>query len=317
MMRAPRVTVIVPAYNAAWCIAHTLQSVQAQTWSDFEAIVIDDGSSDQTSLTVQRFVQSDPRFRLITQSNGGVARARNRGIREARGRYLAPLDADDLWEPSFLERTVEALERAGPDAMFAFARSVWIDETGRLMEQEAVPFPRHVNYRELLLRNAPGNSSSAVFRTAAVRTVGGYDEDLVRRFGCTEDWLMMLRLSWLGRVVPVDAFLVRYRIHQCSASHELRRSSAAMMETIRRVRREGPPLAPPVYWRARSLMAMGLLRRAMKARQFWACLPLFSLVYLANPLALFDPDLRAPFTRRLKQLANRGGPLRAARLGPD
>src|SRR5438045_2856629 len=93
------VTVIVPAYNAGVTIGATLDSIRAQTHTNLEVLVIDDGSTDATAKIVQRHASVDPRIRLIRQSNEGVAAPRNRGIAEARGEYLAPIDADALWRP--------------------------------------------------------------------------------------------------------------------------------------------------------------------------------------------------------------------------
>src|SRR4051812_8060223 len=103
-MTAPTVSVIIPAYNAEAFVGRTLASLRAQSFTDFEAIVVDDGSKDATAAVVQAVVEADPRFRLIRQANGGVAVARNRALAEVRGRYVANLDADDLWRPQFLER---------------------------------------------------------------------------------------------------------------------------------------------------------------------------------------------------------------------
>lgn len=115
----PRVSVIIPTYNSAWSVGRTLQSVLHQTLRDFEAIVVDDGSTDGFAMAVAPF-SHDKRVRIVHQENRGLAAARNRGIAEARSALIAPIDADDLWHPEFLAETVSALE-GDPDAPFAFA----------------------------------------------------------------------------------------------------------------------------------------------------------------------------------------------------
>ncbi len=107
-----KVSVVVPLYNKAPWVRRSLDSIAAQTFSDFEVIVVDDGSTDGSGEVVADY--PDPRFRLVRQANAGPGAARNRGIAEARGEFVAFLDADDEWLPRFLERNLAALEAAGP-----------------------------------------------------------------------------------------------------------------------------------------------------------------------------------------------------------
>src|SRR5215475_4737819 len=108
------VTVVIPAYNAEATLDETLRSVRSQTHRALEILIVDDGSSDGTPEVALAHAAADPRVRLIQQSNGGVAAARNRGIEEARATLIAPVDADDLWAPTKIERQVAALHRGGP-----------------------------------------------------------------------------------------------------------------------------------------------------------------------------------------------------------
>lgn len=293
-MSAPLVSVIVPAFNAEAFVGRTLASLRAQTFRDFEVVVVDDGSTDGTAAIVETVARADPRFRLIRQPNAGVAAARNRALAEARGRYLANLDADDLWRPQFLERTVEALERAGEGAVFAFARTLWIDEHDKLLPQGDSRLPRTIDYRVLLTRNPVGNGSAMLMRTSTVRAIGGYDGGLVRDFGQTEDWQLLLQLSWCGAVVGVDEPLVLYRITPQSSSHVLERSARGAMEVIRRCERDGPKLKASDYWMARSLTLLWLARRALRKRRLGLALAFAARAYLANPLWFTLSELRAP-----------------------
>lgn len=295
----PTVSVIIPAYNAAGFIGRTLESLRAQTFADFEAIIVDDGSQDETAAVVRGFVESDARLRLIQQPNGGVAVARNRALAEARGRYLANLDADDMWRPMFLERTIEALEAAGPKAMFAFAKTLWIDAHDALLPQVDQALPPRVGYRELLVRNPVGNGSAALMRTAAVREVGGYDANLVRDFGQSEDWQLLLQLSWRGAVVVVPEPLVLYRILPQSSSHAIDRSVDASMEVIGRCEQNGPRLRRRDYWAARSLTLLWLARRARNLGRSNLALVLAARAYRANPMWFTLTELRQPIVNRL------------------
>ena len=116
-MTDPKFTAVIPAYNAAATLAPAIRSVQLQTVSDFELIVIDDGSQDETPELARSFCD-DERIHVVTQENKGLPGARNAGIARARGRYVGLLDADDMWMPTFLEAMGEALD-ANPEAGFA------------------------------------------------------------------------------------------------------------------------------------------------------------------------------------------------------
>src|SRR5690606_10598745 len=129
------VSVIVPAFNAAGYIEDTCLSVLAQTYTALELIVVDDGSTDATANIVAAIAESDRRVRLLRQQNSGVANARNAGIAAASGEFVAPLDADDIWDPRKIERQVRRLQEAGDDAGLAYCWWVWIDTGGRVLDR--------------------------------------------------------------------------------------------------------------------------------------------------------------------------------------
>lgn len=296
----PLVSVVVPLFNAAWCVGGTLAALKAQTLRDFEVILIDDGSGDGTAEIVQAAIAGDPRFRLIRQPNAGVAATRNRGLRLARGAYVAPLDQDDLWQPTFLERLTDALE-ARPGAVMAFCRSVWIDAAGRAPEQPPAAIPKDVGYRELLVLNPIGNGSATVIRRDALLAVGGFDADLLKDFGQADDWWVQLQLSWRGQVAFVDEPLLHYRITQQSVSvRTIERMARATRAIIRRARREGPRLAARDYWRAQSLAMLWQARRARETGQRGLMLKLLAHAYLRHPLWMLEPELRGPALKALR-----------------
>jgi glycosyltransferase involved in cell wall biosynthesis len=290
----PSVSVIIPAHNAAGYLGRAIESVRAQSFADFEVIVVDDGSTDQTSEVAHRCAAEDGRIRALQQSRAGVAAARNRALAEARAPYVANIDADDVWRPGFLERTVAALESDGAAAPFAFARSLWIDPDDRVLDQAPIPLPAEVDYRELLLRNPVGNGSATLMRTRAVRDSGGYDEAHVARFRQGEDWLLQLRLSWQGPARVVDEPLVLYRIWPSSASHAVKTAVAGSLEVIRRCRREGPRLDRSVYRAAASLTLLWHARRAWSLRDRRLALHLLLRAYGGNPTWFRLPELREP-----------------------
>ncbi len=200
----PAVSVIIPAYNASRTIAATVQSVLDQTFSDFEVIVVDDGSSDDTAhLALSR---GGP-VRCIRTANGGVSRARNRGIAESTGQYLAFLDADDLWLPRKLECQVDFMERS-PVAGGCYVSLVIVDQNMR--ERRQLPAKRFSDLcASLLLEGSviPSSPSSLLLRRAVDAEVGGFDP----RFSQCADWDYLLRLSRMTTLVPIDEVLLVYR----------------------------------------------------------------------------------------------------------
>jgi glycosyltransferase involved in cell wall biosynthesis len=125
----PKVTIIIPAYNAMKYLPETLESVQEQTLTDFEVLIINDGSSDGIVEWASQI--TDLRVRLISQENQGTAVARNTGIVESQGEYIAFLDADDIWEPTKLEKQAQCLDN-NPLVGLVDAWTAFIDENGKL-----------------------------------------------------------------------------------------------------------------------------------------------------------------------------------------
>jgi len=127
------VSVVIPAFDAEAWIDETIRSVRAQTHSALEIIIVDDGSRDATVELARRHAAADPRIRIIEQANAGVAAARNTGWRSASADLIAFVDADDLWAVTKIERQVEALARAGPEAGLAYCWYLSIDADSIIM----------------------------------------------------------------------------------------------------------------------------------------------------------------------------------------
>jgi glycosyltransferase involved in cell wall biosynthesis len=130
---APLVTVVTPAYNIAEYVGEAVDSVLGQTFRNFEYLVIDDGSTDDSAAVIRAHAGDDPRLRLIQGENRGPSAARNIGIREAGGEYIAFLDGDDRWHPKFLERLVRLIQSLPPTVGSVFCRSRIMLENGTLV----------------------------------------------------------------------------------------------------------------------------------------------------------------------------------------
>lgn len=185
------ISVIIPAYNVAPFIAETLESLFVQTWRDFEAIVINDGSTDDTK---EKLAPYRDRIVYIEQENSGVMAARNAGLRAARGRFVALLDGDDLWEPRFLETLVGMLQ-SDPGLSVAYPNAVFLGSpnfAGR-SHQEVFPVAEPVTFDRVLRRECY-IFGSLVIRREALDDVGGFDESLEGQGAEDFDlWLRMLR----------------------------------------------------------------------------------------------------------------------------
>lgn len=210
----PRVTVLMPAYNAAPYVAQAVNSVLRQTFTDFELLVIEDGSTDDTRAVLDRY--HDPRLRLeLRDANAGLVVRLNEGLALARGTLIARLDADDVAHPSRLARQVEAFER-DPSVTILGGHAVNISAGGTYSSMALYPETRP----EILWAScfdSPFNHSAVTFRRDAVLAQGGYDES------CTyaedyELWSRLIRAGLLGLNLPVALAAYRHHTNQMTSS---------------------------------------------------------------------------------------------------
>lgn len=206
----PKISIVITAYNAEPFIAAALDSVLAQSFADFEAIVINDGSSDGTPAILDSYASRDPRFRIFHRHNQGPAGALNAGLRLASGEYIALLDGDDRFLPNKLERQVAALD-AHPEIDLNFTWSIWIDAQGRPLGIHSAKVSGRLSYLELLEDFVIGNTSSVVFRRRCLDLPDPCDPTLAYCY----DLDLFLRIAMLrpGNVEVVPQVLTEYRRH--------------------------------------------------------------------------------------------------------
>lgn len=174
----PKVSVIIPAYNAENTIVETIESIQKQTLPDFEVLVIDDGSKDKTIEVVKQI--ADPRVQVFAYPNGGVSVARNRGIEQAKGEFIAFIDNDDLWTEDKLELQIAALEK-NPQASAVYSWTVNMMDDGESISfvQGAESTVEGNIYPDLLLGHFIASGSNVLVRREVIDVVGGYEPNLV------------------------------------------------------------------------------------------------------------------------------------------
>lgn len=224
----PKVSVIIPVYNGEKTIRETVESVLNQTLSDFELIIIDDGSTDST-LDVLSTIK-DSRLKVVSYSNAGVSASRNRGIELASGEYIAFLDADDFWTPDKLEFQVKALA-ANPQASVVYSWADCIDEANQLLGiDHHFTVNGNILTRLLVSNCIAGSASSVLARREVFVEVGNFDETLTH----AEDWDMWLRLAARYEFVVVPIPQILYRITDTSASSDFIKQEAGSSQVIER-----------------------------------------------------------------------------------
>lgn len=212
--RAPRVSIIIPAYNVAAFIGETLDSVLAQTFKDYEIIIVNDGSPDTVELerALEPYMAS---VVYIKQENAGAGAARNRALRAARGELVAFLDADDIWLPSFLEEQLEFLEKGDYDLVYSDALLFGDSPTAGMTYMQTTPSRGRVNFKSMVHYECNFITSGVVARKAPIFEVGLFDTSL--RNGQDFDlWLRLVRAG--ARAHYQRKVLLRQRCHADSLS---------------------------------------------------------------------------------------------------
>lgn len=295
------VSVVIPAYNSAPTLDATLRSVRAQTHRNLEIVVVNDGSTDETAAVAERHRDEDPRIAVVAIPNGGLPNARNTGIRATRGRFIAPVDADDLWHPTKIARQLAVFAADGPGTGFVYTAHRTIDMEDRVIGSGPLGDFHGWVYLPSLLVNFVGNGSALMVRREAAEQVGGYDAAMIRG---SEDRLFQSLVARRWRVGQVPAYLTGYRQRPGSMNRNFERMSLARLQMIETLARREPET--PARWldaaRAHIRAGYGLVllqkrKPAAAAREFAravALSPACALSYLAG---------RGP--AHLKRLADR------------
>ncbi len=217
-MLTPEVSIVIPAYNVGRYLAETLDSLRAQTLTNWEAIIVNDGSTDDTLAIARRYAALDPRFRIVEQENQGISRARNAAIDISRADAIALLDGDDIWSPDKLERQLECLREQGVDLVYC--RFTMCDSKGAFLpggDYGPTGFFEGAEFFRLCYSSFFVLPSSVMFRGETLKHFQGFDPSI----RACEDWEMWLRLSLAGcRFFGLREILMKYRRHPEGLSYQ-------------------------------------------------------------------------------------------------
>ena len=253
--KSPRVTVITAVFNAESFIEPTLRSLLAQTFTDFEAIVIDDGSRDASMEVVERVAGRDTRVRIIRQENTGIAGALNRGLNESRGEFIGFLDHDDLWRPDKLDRQVEALER-DETIGFVGCYSALITPDGRCLGWRFGTAARGNVYRRMLFCDLVAGGSVPLVRKKAFEAAGHFDP--APEIQGRTDWDQWIRLSRRSSYATVEGVLVGYTRSSSNFSRNYQRMANAGKAVLSKTASSDPAIDRQTLQRAQARDTFGI-----------------------------------------------------------
>ena len=254
MKSQPLVTITIPAFNAQRFLPRTLASALKQTHSNLEVIVVDDGSTDDTKSIAEKTAAQDSRVRVIAVPNGGVAAARNIGIAEAKGDFVAFLDADDLWHPEKISDQVAALTTRNKDgAAASYTLMRIIDINDRVVRNgSGVGYSGYIFARHLFSRPVGNGSSLFLFRELA-RSLGGFDTSWSQKgLGGCEDLDLELRIAAKHPITAIRRYLIGYRAYQGNMSSNGLALARSVLSTVEYHIHCHPELPPWAIRKARA-----------------------------------------------------------------
>ena len=222
----PKISVIIPAYNCEKTIKSTIESVLNQSFTNFELIVINDGSQDATLDIVSQI--DDTRIKVFSYANAGGNVSRNRGLYHAAGELVSFLDADDIWTPDKLQAQLQALGN-NLDAQVAYSWTDYINENGDIFLSGTHITANGDVYEQLLINNFLENGSNPLIVKQAILELGGFDESLP----AAQDWDMWLRLAARYYFVAVPSVQILYRVSSSSLSSNLAKQEKYCLQVFK------------------------------------------------------------------------------------
>jgi glycosyltransferase involved in cell wall biosynthesis len=293
----PIVTVVIPMFNAEKYIEKCITSVLEQTFKNFEVICVDDGCTDNTLDILKQF--TDPRIKLISQKNRGLAGARNIGIYAAKGIYIALLDSDDFWSNEKLTKHVAHLN-SNPEVGVSYCPSLFITENGSIMGIGQFPKLKEINFRDIMCRNPVGNGSAPVIRRRLLADISTtnkeqnckyYFDETLRQSEDIELWVRIALLtSW--KFEGISAPLTYYRINNGGLSANLKKQFESWTLAMSKNEQTNIKLFKRLLPLARAYQLRYLARRAIRSGDSYQAIKLIHWALCEQPRILFEEPKR-------------------------
>ncbi len=308
-MTTPRVSIIMPVYNVEAFVGEAVKSVLDQTFADFELLIIDDGGTDASIEICSRF--DDPRIRIISQSNRGLAGARNTGIIHARGEYIALLDSDDRWMPEKLMLHVIHLD-AAPNVGVSYSGSRFIDGSGTPLRQAQRPKLKNVTAADILCRNPVGNGSAPVIRRSVLAMVAyAHPEDSSRichfdeSFRQSEDIELWVRLALRAncKFDGINGLMTEYRVIAGGLSANVVRQYETWTRMLAKAEDIDPAFVAEHGARARAYQLRYLSRRSVQLGDGSFAISLFLQAMKSSLSPLIEEPVKTAATFAAAHLA--------------
>ncbi len=262
-MYKPAISVVIPCYNAKKFLSATLSALRAQSFTDWEAIVIDDGSTDNSSDIAWGLSQADKRISVSWQTNWGVSFTRNRGAELAKADIVAFLDSDDVWHPNFLQEMFDFME-AKRERAVGFARARFVTPEGTPTKAVSRSKLKNLSTADFLAGNPTTTCSNLVVRRDAFLKSGGFKKGLNH----AEDQLWLLQMHLNGYLIEGhDRILLDYRTNNAGLSSDIEAMRRGWDEMVMTVQSMYPDVITPALPRARARNLLYLAKRAMRTGQ--------------------------------------------------
>ncbi len=272
----PLVTVVMPVYNVEAYIEQAVNSVLSQTFTNYELLIIDDQSPDNAVALIEGVAAKDQRVRIIRQKNRGLAGARNTGIRQAQGKYIAFLDSDDFWDRNKLQKHVALFERR-PNSGVTFSASMFVNEAGQALHRIQTPFiKQHYSAKNIFCRNPVGNGSAPVIRKSIFEQIAfkgankyeqkvdywQYFDESLRQSEDIDCWTRIALLS-NAEFNLIDEPLTYYRLNNAGLSADVEAQFQTWLQFIEKIKNIAPEFAQKNSAAAKAFQCRYIARRCL------------------------------------------------------
>lgn len=256
MNNIPKISVVMSVFNTEKYLTEAIESILHQTFTDFEFIIIDDGSTDKSAEIICSYV--DPRIRLLQQENRGLPASLNRGIKLSKAEYIARMDADDISESSRLEEQIRYLDR-NPNCVLVGTSGCYIDIEGQVLGKLQKPVDQDAIQKELERGSSPFIHGSVMFRKEVACRCGSYNEQMV----FAEDWDLWLRMIHFGKMTNLTDNLFRHRLSPEAVTTITPKKQKIKNTVLRKVVTNGEP-------QKEDILRLRLLKKNISPRRRWA-----------------------------------------------